>query len=44
VDKYEEDLKEVLYNLRSMDTNGDKGLDSYIDDSIKRISKILKGE
>ncbi|MCY6958835.1 hypothetical protein [Clostridium brassicae] len=41
-DKYKEVLEEVLINLRSIDSPNPG--DSYINDSIKIISEILKEE
>jgi len=41
-EKYRQALKEVLTNLRSID--GPNEADSYIDDSIAVISKVLKEE
>lgn len=42
LDKYKKALEEVLINLRSVDEpNSD---DEYINDSIKIITEVLKGE
>lgn len=42
MDKYKKALEEVLMNLRSITTKEDPEVDSYVDDSIKIISEILK--
>lgn len=39
--KFKEDLLEVLKNLRCIDSTGDLQVDSYVDESIEILKKII---